>query len=161
DAGLSGKVAIVTGAGRVGGIGEAIAHALAREKAKIVLSDIGRALEQFPDYQVAGRTEIEKIRVDLRGLGAEAEIVFADVSKEVGSSTSRARRERRDGRYSARTARPNSRSSDSPRSRRKSSVSTRSRSTPSAPVRSRPRSSVCAAASGKRIRSFPARRSTS
>jgi NAD(P)-dependent dehydrogenase (short-subunit alcohol dehydrogenase family) len=82
DAGLSGKVAVVTGAGRIGGIGEAIAHALAREKAKIVLSDIGRSFEHFPDYQVAGRSEIEKIRVDLRGLGAEAEIVFADVSNE-------------------------------------------------------------------------------
>jgi NAD(P)-dependent dehydrogenase (short-subunit alcohol dehydrogenase family) len=82
DIGLSGKVAVVTGAGRVGGIGEAIARALAHEKAKIVLSDIGRSFERFPDYQVASRSEIEKIRADLRGDGAEAEIVFADVSKE-------------------------------------------------------------------------------
>ncbi len=82
DGGLSGKVAVVTGAGRVGGIGEAIARALAHEKAKIVLSDIGRSFERFPDYQVAARSEIEKIRADLRGGGAEAEIVFADVSKE-------------------------------------------------------------------------------
>jgi NAD(P)-dependent dehydrogenase (short-subunit alcohol dehydrogenase family) len=82
DAGLSGKVAVVTGAGRIGGIGEAIARALAREKAKVVLSDIGRSFERFPDYQVASRSDIEKIRAELRGGGAEAEIVFADVSKE-------------------------------------------------------------------------------
>ena len=82
DTGLAGKVAIVAGAGRIGGIGEGTAHALAREGAKIVLSDIGRSLERFPDYQVAGRSEIEKIRADLRERGAEAEIVFADVSKE-------------------------------------------------------------------------------
>jgi len=82
DAGLSGKVAIVTGAGRVGGIGEAIARSLAKEVAKVVLSDIGRSLERFPEYQVAGKSEIETIRAALVKSGAEAEIVFADVSKE-------------------------------------------------------------------------------
>ncbi|HUE38750.1 MAG TPA: SDR family oxidoreductase, partial [Candidatus Binatia bacterium] len=82
DAGLSGKVAIVTGAGRVGGIGEAIARSLAKEGAKVMLSDIGRSFERFPEYQVAGKSEIETIRADLVKSGAEAEIVFADVSKE-------------------------------------------------------------------------------
>lgn len=82
DTGLSGKVAVVTGAGRVGGIGEAIARAFAAEGAKVVLSDIGRPFDRFPEYEVAGRSEIEKIRADLRKGGGEAEIVFADVSKE-------------------------------------------------------------------------------
>jgi NAD(P)-dependent dehydrogenase (short-subunit alcohol dehydrogenase family) len=82
DAGLEGKVAIVTGAGRIGGIGEAIARALAREGASVVLSDIGRPFERFPDYQVAEKSEIEKIRAELTRSGARAEIVFADVSKE-------------------------------------------------------------------------------
>jgi meso-butanediol dehydrogenase/(S,S)-butanediol dehydrogenase/diacetyl reductase len=49
DSGLSGKVAVVTGAGRIGGIGEAIARSLAAEGAKIVLSDIGRSFERFPE----------------------------------------------------------------------------------------------------------------
>jgi NAD(P)-dependent dehydrogenase (short-subunit alcohol dehydrogenase family) len=82
DTGLAGKVAIVTGAGRIGGIGEAIAAALVRERAKVVLSDIGRPLDRFPGYQVAERTDIERIRAALTAGGAEVEIVFADVSKE-------------------------------------------------------------------------------
>ena len=82
DTRLSGKVAVVTGAGRVGGIGEAIARALAAEGAKVVLSDIGRSFERFPDYQVAARSEIDAIRADLVKKGGEAEVVFADVSKE-------------------------------------------------------------------------------
>ena len=81
DVGLKGKVAIVTGAGRVGGIGEAIARSLAREGASVVLSDIGRSLDRFPDYQVAGKSEIETIRADLARHG-QAAVVFADVSKE-------------------------------------------------------------------------------
>jgi NAD(P)-dependent dehydrogenase (short-subunit alcohol dehydrogenase family) len=82
DSGLSGKVAVVTGAGRVGGIGEAIARSLAAEGAKIVLSDIGRSFERFPDYQVAARSEIDTIRADLAKKGTESEVIFADVSKE-------------------------------------------------------------------------------
>ena len=82
DAGLTGKIAIVTGAGRIGGIGEAVARALAAEGASVVLSDIGHPLERFPDYEVAPRTDIEKIRADLVRGGAKAEIVYADVSKE-------------------------------------------------------------------------------
>jgi NAD(P)-dependent dehydrogenase (short-subunit alcohol dehydrogenase family) len=82
DSALSGKVAVITGAGRVGGIGEAIARSLAAEGAKIVLSDIGRSFERFPDYQVAARSEIDTIRADLAKKGTESEVIFADVSKE-------------------------------------------------------------------------------
>lgn len=82
DSGLKGKVAVVTGAGRIGGIGEAIARALGGEGAKIVLSDIGRPLERFPEYQVAKRSEIERIRKSLTDAGTQVEIVYADVSKE-------------------------------------------------------------------------------
>ncbi|MGH7856141.1 MAG: SDR family NAD(P)-dependent oxidoreductase [Candidatus Binatia bacterium] len=82
DTGLRGKVAVITGSGRIGGIGQAIASALAGEAAKIVLSDIGRPFERFPDYQVAERSEIERFRKTLAERGTEAEIVYADVSKE-------------------------------------------------------------------------------
>jgi hypothetical protein len=51
DTGLRDQVAIVTGAGRIGGIGEAIARSLAAEGAKVVLSDIGRSFERSPEYQ--------------------------------------------------------------------------------------------------------------
>jgi NAD(P)-dependent dehydrogenase (short-subunit alcohol dehydrogenase family) len=82
DTELEGKVAIITGAGRVGGIGEGIARALAEERAKIVLSDIGRPFDQFPQYEVAGRGDIERVRSGLIEAGAEVEIAFADVSRE-------------------------------------------------------------------------------
>ena len=49
DSGLSGNVAIVTGEERVGGIGEAIARSLAAEGARLVLSDICRSFERFPE----------------------------------------------------------------------------------------------------------------
>jgi len=82
DTGLSGKVAVVTGSGRTGGIGQAIAAALAAEGAKIVLSDIGRPFDDFPDYEVAERSDIERCAQTLRSKGTEVEIVFADVAKE-------------------------------------------------------------------------------
>ena len=82
DTGLRGKVAVVTGSGRIGGIGEAVAAALAREGGKVVLSDIGRPFERFPEYQVAERSEIERIREKLAVGGAEVAVVHADVSRE-------------------------------------------------------------------------------
>jgi NAD(P)-dependent dehydrogenase (short-subunit alcohol dehydrogenase family) len=81
DTGLDGKVAVVTGAGRPGGIGAAIARALAGEGARLVVSDIGRAFDDFPDYQVAQRSEIEQVRDALRASGAEAELAYADVAE--------------------------------------------------------------------------------
>ena len=82
NTGLEGKVAVVTGSGRIGGIGQAIAGALAREGAKIVLSDIGRPFEDFPEYEVAERSDIERFRDDLARRGADVDVVFADVAKE-------------------------------------------------------------------------------
>jgi len=82
DTGLRGRVAVVTGAGRVAGIGAAIARALAAEGAKLVLSDIGHPFEAFPDYRVAERAEIERVREEIEKSGAEAHVVYADVAKE-------------------------------------------------------------------------------
>jgi NAD(P)-dependent dehydrogenase (short-subunit alcohol dehydrogenase family) len=82
DTGLKDKVAVVTGSGRVGGIGQAIAATLAAEGAKIVLSDIGRPFDDFPDYEVAERTDIERCARTLRDRGVEVEIVYADVAEE-------------------------------------------------------------------------------
>ena len=82
DTGLRNKVAVVTGSGRIGGIGQAIAAALAAEGAKIVLSDIGRPFDDFPEYEVAERSDIERCAKSLREKGTEVEIVFADVAKE-------------------------------------------------------------------------------
>jgi len=82
DTGLHGRIAVVTGAGRAAGIGAAIARALAAEGAKLVLSDIGRPFEAFPEYHVAERAEIERVREEIEKAGGEAHVVYADVAKE-------------------------------------------------------------------------------
>lgn len=66
--GLDGKVAVVTGAARAGGIGRAIATSLASEGAVVVVSDIGRPLDdgEFADYQVAERSELEDAAAEVR-----------------------------------------------------------------------------------------------
>ena len=48
---LDGKVAIVTGAGRLKGIGRAAAIALARLGADVVVTGTGRDPNTFPDYE--------------------------------------------------------------------------------------------------------------
>ena len=59
---LDGKVAIVTGAGRLRGIGRAEAVALAREGADVVVTGTGRSPETYPDDEkAAGWKDIESI----------------------------------------------------------------------------------------------------
>lgn len=80
DTGLAGKVAVVTGAAR--GIGRAIAVALAREGASVVVSDIGRPLDGFPEYRVAAPSELDDAVEELRALGVGVEGIACDVSRE-------------------------------------------------------------------------------
>ena len=57
---LSGKVAIVTGAGRLRGIGRATAEELAKMGANIVVTGTGRNPDSFPeDEKEAGWKDIE------------------------------------------------------------------------------------------------------
>ena len=49
-AGISDKVALVTGAARPRSIGRATAHRLAADGAKVACLDIGRPYDDFPDY---------------------------------------------------------------------------------------------------------------
>jgi NAD(P)-dependent dehydrogenase (short-subunit alcohol dehydrogenase family) len=57
---LRGKVAVVTGAGRRGGLGEAIVRRLARDGVSIVLSDIGAATDaSTPESMVGGHRDME------------------------------------------------------------------------------------------------------
>ena len=54
---LAGKVAVVTGAGRSSGLGAAIAHRLAQDGAHVVISDIGRAVDEITPSAMIGAEE--------------------------------------------------------------------------------------------------------
>ncbi|MBK5293953.1 MAG: glucose 1-dehydrogenase [Acidobacteriia bacterium] len=69
---LKDKVAVITGAGA--GIGEAIAVRFAEEGAKLLLNDI---------QESSGQGVLEKIRA----MGAQAELVVADISQEEGAKS--------------------------------------------------------------------------
>jgi len=77
---LKGKVAIVTGAGRESGIGRGIAVRLAREGADVVIADICRSFEEFPDYGLGDREGLEETARRIREAGARALPVVADVA---------------------------------------------------------------------------------
>ncbi len=79
---LHGKVAIVTGAGRERGIGAAVAVRLARDGARLVISDIGRtSLEGRPEYPLGTSEELEQRAAEIWVLGAEVITILADVSR--------------------------------------------------------------------------------
>lgn len=93
---LDGKVALVTGAGREIGIGRAIAVALAKEGADIVVCDINRDIDTIP-YRLSRPAELEGTKslveaegvrclsreVDIRDLPALRRVV-ADTMAEFG-----------------------------------------------------------------------------
>ena len=69
---LQGKVAVITGAGREKGLGEAIARRLAADGAKIVISDIGETKGKLaPEHGVGQVSEMEKVAAQLRDEGAD------------------------------------------------------------------------------------------
>ena len=80
--GLSGKVALVTGAARPRSIGRSVARRLAAEGAKVACLDIARPYDDFPDYAVATSDDLDDIVRELRDAGADAIAVRADVSDE-------------------------------------------------------------------------------
>lgn len=81
-AGITGKVALVTGAARPRSIGRATAHRLASEGAKVACLDIARPYDDFPDHAVASSDDLDGIVAELRASGTEAIAVRADVSDE-------------------------------------------------------------------------------
>jgi NAD(P)-dependent dehydrogenase (short-subunit alcohol dehydrogenase family) len=79
--GLEGKVAIVTGAGRMRSIGRPIAVELARAGCDLVLTGTGRPPERYPDDEkAAGWHDIESVADEVRGVGRRALPVVSDVS---------------------------------------------------------------------------------
>jgi NAD(P)-dependent dehydrogenase (short-subunit alcohol dehydrogenase family) len=80
---LKGKVALVTGAGRRKGLGEAIARRLAEEGCKVVVTDIGHAKgEEMPESAVGTQSEMESVAADIRAMGAESHAMTLDVLEE-------------------------------------------------------------------------------
>ncbi len=80
---LAGKVAIVTGAGREGGLGEAIAKRLAQEGARVLLHDLGMAAgETAPEHGVGQRDELEAVAESIRRAGGECITYTGDMLVE-------------------------------------------------------------------------------
>ena len=65
---FAGKTAVVTGSGRAGGLGEAIAGRLSAEGAAVVVSDIGASRDaSTPDTMIGGSDEMQAIASSLDG----------------------------------------------------------------------------------------------
>ena len=79
--GLDGKVAVVTGAGRMRSIGRPIAVELARAGCDVVLTGTGRSPERYPDDEKAcGWRDIDSVADEIRALGRRALPVVSDVA---------------------------------------------------------------------------------
>lgn len=80
---LRDKVALVTGAGRAGGLGAAIAMRLAQEGAKVIIHDLGeRRGEDQSSEGLGGMEEMEAVATIIRDAGGEATTVSADMQVE-------------------------------------------------------------------------------
>jgi NAD(P)-dependent dehydrogenase (short-subunit alcohol dehydrogenase family) len=80
---LKGKVAVITGAGRKAGLGEAMAKRLAKESCKIVITDIGYADDlHAPDTAVGTTSEMQQIVDEIIAEGGEATSVVCNVLKD-------------------------------------------------------------------------------
>ncbi|MBT8140656.1 MAG: SDR family oxidoreductase, partial [Gammaproteobacteria bacterium] len=79
--GMENKVALVTGAGRMRGIGRAIALELARAGCDIVITGSGRPVESYPDDEkVAGWRDINSVADEVRALGRRALALVSNVA---------------------------------------------------------------------------------
>ena len=77
---LEGKVALVTGAGRRGGIGEAVAKRLARDGAHIVVGDICAPPTELAHAGSGRWEELEGIAAEIGELGVQSLPVRVDVT---------------------------------------------------------------------------------
>jgi 3-oxoacyl-[acyl-carrier protein] reductase len=79
--GLEGKVAVVTGAGRMRSIGRPVAVELARAGCDVVLTGTGRSPDRYPDDEkAAGWRDIESVADEVRALGRTALPLISNVA---------------------------------------------------------------------------------
>ena len=77
---LAGKVAVITGAGRRNGLGEAMAKRLAAEGCKVVITDIGQpAGAHLPQEAIGTTQEMQDIVADIKAAGGDAAAVVCNV----------------------------------------------------------------------------------
>jgi len=80
---LKGKVAVITGAGRKAGLGEAMAKRLAEEGCKVVLTDIGQSVNEYtPDSAIGHSDEMNQIVADIRESGGDASAFVCNVLEQ-------------------------------------------------------------------------------
>jgi 3-oxoacyl-[acyl-carrier protein] reductase len=78
---LAGKVAVVTGAGRMRSIGRPLAVELARAGCDVVITGSGRAPSTYPaDEQEAGWRDIDSVAEEIEALGRRALPVVSNVA---------------------------------------------------------------------------------
>ena len=81
--GLEGKVAVVTGAGRMRSIGRQIAVEMAKAGCSVVATGSGRPRDQFPDDEkAAGWRDVESVADEIAQAGGEAIGLASDVGDE-------------------------------------------------------------------------------
>lgn len=80
---LAGKVAIITGAGRMRSIGRPIAKMLALAGAAVVITGTGRRPEDYPeDEKIAGWRDVDSVADEIRRLGGRCLPVVSDIRDE-------------------------------------------------------------------------------
>ena len=78
---LAGKVAIVTGAGRMRSIGRPIAKLLAKAGAALVITGTGRPPERYPDDEkAAGWRDIDSVAEEIRQVGGRCLQLVSDIT---------------------------------------------------------------------------------
>ena len=79
---LAGKVAVITGAGRLLGLGEAMAKRLAAEGCKVVITDVGQSEDKhLPTSEIGSSAEMQQIVNDIKQQGGEASAFACNVLK--------------------------------------------------------------------------------
>lgn len=86
--GLEGKVAVVTGGGRMRSIGRPIAVEMAKAGCKVVVTGSGRSPEHYPDDEkAAGWRDVASVEEEIRAAGGTAIGLASDVGDETAVRT--------------------------------------------------------------------------